>query len=66
MKLVKMSLVAGLLLGANLYAIDNVKVSGSAQVLYGTDDSVDLFDKGSSYANKAWHLGGTADLAEGV
>jgi len=66
MKLVKMSLVAGLLLGANLYAIDNVKVSGSVQVLYGTDDSIDLFDKDSSYADTAFHLGVTADFAEGV
>ncbi len=66
MKLTKMSLVAGLLLGANLYAIDNVQVSGSAQVLYGTDDSVDLFDKGTSYADTALHLGVTADFAEGV
>ncbi len=66
MKLAKMSLVAALVLGANVYAIDNVKVSGSVQVLYGTDDSVDLFDKDSSYADTALHLGLTADLSEGV
>lgn len=73
MKLVKMSLVAGLLLGANLYAIDNVKVSGSVQVLYGTQDeslknasSPDMFDVDQSYADTAFHLGLTADLSEGV
>lgn len=71
MKLVKMSLVAGLLLGANLYAIDNVKVNGDVKVLYGTDaDSVsgepDIFDKDASYFDTALHLGLTADLSEGV
>lgn len=70
MRVVKMSLVAGLLLGANVYAIDNVKVSGSVQVLYGTQDdstsTVDMFDKDASYADTAFHLGVTADLAEGV
>jgi hypothetical protein len=71
MKLAKMSLVAALVLGANVYAIDNVKVSGSVQVLYGTDaDSVtgepDIFDKDASYFDTAFHLGITADLAEGV
>lgn len=71
MKLVKMSLVAGLLLGANVYAVDNVKVNGSVQVLYGTDkDSAtgqpDMFDKDASYFDTAFHLGLTADLSEGV
>ncbi len=71
MKLIKMSLVAGLLLGANVYAVDNVKVNGSVQVLYGTDkDSAtgepDMFDKDASYFDTAFHLGLTADLSEGV
>ena len=39
MKLAKMSMVAALLLGANAYAIDNVKVNGDAKLYYATDDS---------------------------
>lgn len=73
MKLAKMSLVAALVLGANVYAVDNVKVNGSVQVLYGTQDeslknasSPDMFDKDQSYADTAFHLGLTADLSEGV
>ena len=63
-----MSLVAGLLLGANLYAVDNVKFSGSAQIVYGTDDTTgaDLFDKDNSYFDSALHLGVTADLSDTV
>ena len=66
-------MVAALLLGANVYAIDNVKVNGSVQVLYGTQDeslkndsAPDMFDKDASYADTAFHLGLTADLSEGV
>ncbi len=75
MKLIKMSLVAGLLLGANLYAIDNVKVNGDAKLLYGTQsedlsgnatDNGSLFEKDSSYADLALRVGMTADLSEGV
>ncbi len=73
MKLVKMSLVAGMLLGANLYAIDNVKVNGSASLFYATDDintkgqtNADLFDKDSAYADVGLSLGVTADLTQGV
>jgi len=39
MKLAKMSLAAAMLLGANLYAIDNVKVNGDVKVFYGTADT---------------------------
>lgn len=73
MKLVKMSLVAGLLLGANLYAIDNVEVSGDARFFYGTqgeslngDPEIDIFDKAASYADFGVSLGVTADLMENV
>ncbi|PHR55332.1 MAG: hypothetical protein COA44_10650 [Arcobacter sp.] len=71
MKLAKMSLVAAMLLGANLYAIDNVKVNGDVKVNYHTEDNdaagkADIFDKDASYADTALHLGLTADLSEGV
>ena len=38
MKIVKMSLAAAVLVGASAFAIDNVKVSGDAQVFYSTSD----------------------------
>lgn len=75
MKLAKMSLVAAMLLGANLYAIDNVKVNGDAKVYYSTDDSEKtvkggttggFFEQDSSAAQAALRLGITADLTEGV
>ena len=74
MKLAKMSMVAALLLGANVYAIDNVKVNGDASLYYHTDDSETaavggqggFFDQDSSAAQAALRLGITADLTEGV
>jgi len=73
MKLAKMSLVAALLLGTSVYAIDNVKVSGDAKLFYGTqgeslngDPEIDIFDKDASYADVGLRLGVTADLTEGV
>jgi len=71
MKLAKMSLVAALLLGANAYAIDNVKVNGNAKLYYETVDSdaagaPDMFDKDASGADIALQLGVTADLSEGI
>ena len=73
MKLVKISMVAALLLGANAYAIDNVKVNGDARLYYQSEDrdttgsvEEDMFDKGASSADIALHLGATADLTEGV
>lgn len=73
MKLAKMSMVAALLLGANAYAIDNVKVNGDAKLYYGTEDrstdgvtTPDMFDKDASYADVALRLGVTADLSEGI
>ena len=74
MKLAKMSMVAALLLGANAYAIDNVKVNGDAKLYYGTEDrstdgatnEASMFDKDASYGDVALNLGLTADLSEGV
>ncbi len=71
MKLAKMSLAAALLLGVNVYAIDNVKVNGDAKLFYETVDSdaagaPDMFDKDASGADVALDLGITADLSEGV
>jgi len=76
MKLAKMSLVAALLLGTSVYAIDNVKVNGDVKLFYGTQsedyntfDTTDdggLFEKDSSYADAGLRLGVTADLSEGI
>ncbi len=74
MKLAKMSLVAALALGANAYAIDNVKVNGDARLYYQTEDrstdgvanQPDMFDQAASAGDVALHLGLTADLTEGV
>jgi hypothetical protein len=79
MKLAKMSMVAALLLGANAYAIDNVKVSGDAKLYYSTTDYDDgvagdaangtedgLFSSGGAAGDVALHLGLTADLTEGI
>jgi imipenem/basic amino acid-specific outer membrane pore len=78
MKLVKMSLVAAMVMGASAFAIDNVKVSGDAKLFYGTNDMGDngLFDRGEvytnitdaggSYADTALRVGATGDLLKGV
>jgi len=78
MKLVKMSLVAAMVMGASAFAIDNVKVSGDAKLFYGTNNmgDGDLFSKGNdvaalttgagSYADTALRLGATGDLLKGV
>ncbi|WP_345986078.1 hypothetical protein WCX49_02905 [Sulfurimonas sp. HSL-1656] len=79
MKLVKMSLAAAMLMGVSAFAVDNVKISGDAQVVYGTWDAdgvgydavaVDtdgaLFDKDSSAADAALHLNVSADLLPGI
>lgn len=71
MKLVKMSLVAAMVMGASAFAIDNVKVSGDAKVYYSTTDegtasNNDLFDQSTSAADTALRLGVTGDLLKGV
>jgi hypothetical protein len=78
MKLVKLSLVAAMVMGASAFAIDNVKVSGDAKLYYGTNNvgNADLFDRGDvytnatanegAYADTALRLGATGDLLKGV
>jgi len=69
MKLVKMSLVAAMLMGASAFAIENTKVSGDAKLFYQTSDqgkSVDLFDKEGAAGQTALGLGVTTDLLESV
>ncbi len=39
MKIVKMSLVAAMLIGTSAFAVDNVKISGDANVFYSTTDA---------------------------
>lgn len=39
MKLVKMSLVAAMVMGASAFALDNVKISGDAKLYYGTNNA---------------------------
>ena len=80
MKIVKMSLAAAVLVGASAFAIDNIKMSGDAQVFYSTsdasgqttnvikgsaaNDSGTLFDKDSSAADAGLHLSISADLVK--
>ena len=66
MKLVKMSLAAAVLVGASAFAVDNVKVSGDAQVMYSTSDAgtATLFDKAASAADAGLNLNVSADLAK--
>ncbi|WP_304543861.1 OprD family outer membrane porin [Sulfurimonas microaerophilic] len=73
MKLGKISLAAAALLSANLYAIDNLDVSGSASLFYGSDaitykDSANqkMFNNESSYADLGINVGATVDLTKGV
>ncbi len=71
MKLVKMSLLAATLITSSAFAIDNVKVSGDAELYYGTTDmenakDVGFFHRDTSYGQAGLDLGLTADLAEGV
>jgi hypothetical protein len=74
MKLTKMSLVAALLIGSSAFALDNVKMSGDANLVYQTSDAASgydalkgrtdgtLFSKDSSSADASVNLNVTADL----
>lgn len=75
MKIVKMSLAAAMLMGASAFAVDNIQVSGDANVFYSTTDMKGLtsnaikgetdgtlFDKDSSAADASVNLNITADL----
>ncbi len=75
MKLVKMSLAAAMLMGVNAFALENVKISGNANLFYSTTDvsgltsnaivgeeDGTLFDKDSSAADANLNLAVSADL----
>ncbi|NOQ30880.1 MAG: hypothetical protein GQ570_07130 [Helicobacteraceae bacterium] len=68
MKLAKLSLAAVLIMGANAFAIDNVKVDGTASLYYTTQDDTtnDLFDKSGAAAQTGVNAGVSANLVEGV
>jgi len=66
MKFTKMSLVAALLIGSSAFAIENTKVSGDANVYYGTADAGDndLLSAGGSAADISLNLNATTDLVK--
>ena len=76
MKLTKMSLVAALLVGTSAFAVDNIQVSGDANLFYSTTDALTtpgalngdsegtLFDKDSSAADASLNLSISADLVK--
>ena len=71
MRLTKLSLIAAMLIGSTAFAIENTKISGTAGLFYGTQDSdaadaPDLFSKDSAYTNYFAHLALTTDLTTGV
>lgn len=71
MRLTKLSLIAAMLIGSSVFAIENTKVSGDAKLYYGTQDSdsagaPDLFSKESGYTNFAARLDMTSDLTKGI
>jgi len=73
MKLVKMSLVAAMVMGASAFAIDNVKIDGDAKLYYITNDagtnslfSQGAFGSNNSAADTALRIGVTGDLMKGV
>jgi hypothetical protein len=70
MKLVKMSLAAALLV-SGAYALDNVKVNGSAKLIYQTTDVTgtannSLFGKINAAGGAQVLLGATADLVDNI
>ena len=66
MKVTKMSLIAAMLIGTSVFAIENTKVDGNAQMFYQTKDAedVNLFSKDGSSADVGVHLNGTTDLVK--
>jgi hypothetical protein len=64
MKLTKMSLVAALLIGSSAFAIENVEMSGDANVFYQTASGggADLFNKDDSSADIGVNLNVAADV----
>lgn len=66
MKVTKMSLVAAMLLGTGLFAIENTKIEGNAQTFYQTTDAnnIELFDKDNSSADMGINLNVSSDLVK--
>jgi hypothetical protein len=67
MKFTKMSLVAALLVGSSAFALENTKISGDANVVYGTSNAGndnDWFSKDASSADIGLNLNVTTDLAK--
>lgn len=66
MKVTKMSLVAAMLLGTGLFAIENTKIEGNAQTFYQTTDAgnIELFDKDNSSADMGINLNASSDLVK--
>ena len=73
MKFTKMSLITALLIGSSAFALDNVKMSGDANVFYHTqdaemtpnilaDDDASLLSKDNSAADASLNLAISADL----
>jgi len=64
MKFTKISLIAAMLIGSSAFAIDNVKVSGDANLYYQSEntDSNKIFNKDSSSTDTSLNLNVTADL----
>ena len=71
MRLRKLSLIAVMLIGSSAFAIDNTKVSGTAGLYYGTQNSdatgaANLFSKDSAYTNYFAHIDVASDLTKGI
>ncbi len=67
MRSIKISIFAALVLSASAFAIEDVKVSGSANLFYQTEDATsDLFDKDSSTADSSIYVNASAMLLENV
>ena len=69
MKFTKMSLVAALLVGSSAFALDNIKMSGAANLFYATQDGgtgtgTGMFGKENSAADAGLNLNVSADLAK--
>lgn len=68
MKISKSTLLCSLLVVSNLSAIENIDVSGSAQLFYHTDDGnkKDLFKQSNSAADAGLNISAKADLIKGI
>jgi len=67
MKLTKLTLVATLLVGSSVFAIENTKFSGDAKLHYYTqDENKNLFNATEAYGQAKLGLGLTTDLSDSV